>query len=197
MKTKTHTYRISGGRNRIKLRVMTDNIAGACVWNMRIESSTYVTACNLIVFGCFNVDSRKPIKAVVWTWIDRCVFDDKEKAYFWKRISVDRALNYLSTLFYLYVPHVCCRSGLDLKQTGLVLLPLFCCSSRKYFLLERSYNSGIWFHHDSNTNIQMNSSLAESWKCILSTPCHELILSLGIVQQLRHDTSGIAWTETK
>ena len=29
---------------------------------MRIESSTYVTACNLIVFGCFNVDSRKPIK---------------------------------------------------------------------------------------------------------------------------------------
>ena len=31
------------------------------------------------------------IKTVVWTRIDRCVFDGNENLYFWKRISVDRA----------------------------------------------------------------------------------------------------------
>ena len=44
-----------------------------------------------VVFERFCVDSRKRIKIVVWTRIDRCVFDDNENAYFWKRISVNRA----------------------------------------------------------------------------------------------------------
>ena len=33
-----------------------------------------------------TVDSRKRIKTVVWTRIHRCVFDDNENAYLWKRI---------------------------------------------------------------------------------------------------------------
>ena len=37
-------------------------------------------------------NSRKRTKALVWTQIDRCVFDDNENAYFWKRVSVERAL---------------------------------------------------------------------------------------------------------
>ena len=38
IKTKTHTYRISvDGRKRIKMKMMTNNIAGACVGSMRIE----------------------------------------------------------------------------------------------------------------------------------------------------------------
>ena len=45
-----------------------------CAW-----SSTYVTTCNFIVFERFSVGSQKRIKTVVWTRIDRCVFDDNEK----------------------------------------------------------------------------------------------------------------------
>ena len=37
-------------------------------------------------------NSRKRTKTLVWTQIDRCVFDDNENAYFWKRVSVERAL---------------------------------------------------------------------------------------------------------
>ena len=37
-------------------------------------------------------NSRKRTKTLVWTQIDRCVFDDNENAYFWKRVSVGRAL---------------------------------------------------------------------------------------------------------
>ena len=47
--------------------------------------------CNSIVFERFSVDCRKCIKTVVWTQIDRCFFDDKENAYLWKRVIVDRA----------------------------------------------------------------------------------------------------------
>ena len=44
----------------------------ACAYH---ESSTYVTMSNSIVFEHFSVDSRKCIKMVVWTRLDRCVFD--------------------------------------------------------------------------------------------------------------------------
>ena len=42
------------------------------------------------------MDSRKRIKTVpvVWTQINPRVVADNENAYFWKRISVDRALDY-------------------------------------------------------------------------------------------------------
>ena len=56
------------------------------------QSSTYVTTCNSIVFERFSADSQKRMKKVVWTPIHRCVFYDNENAFFWKRISVDRAL---------------------------------------------------------------------------------------------------------
>ena len=45
----------------------------------------------LIIFERVSVDSRKIIETVVWTRIDRCVFDDNENAY-------DRTL--LKTRFY-------------------------------------------------------------------------------------------------
>ena len=55
-------------------------------------SSTYVTTCYSIVFERFSADCRNCIKTVLWTQIDRCVFDDnKKKAYFWKRSSKERA----------------------------------------------------------------------------------------------------------
>lgn len=40
-------------------------------------SSISVTMCS-IVFELFSVDSPKRIKTVVWTGIDRCVFDHNE-----------------------------------------------------------------------------------------------------------------------
>ena len=40
------------------------------------------------------MDSRKRIKTVVWMQINRRVVDDNKKAYFSKRISVDRALDW-------------------------------------------------------------------------------------------------------
>ena len=39
------------------------------------------------------MDGRKRIKTVVWTEINRRVANVNENAYFWKRISVDRALD--------------------------------------------------------------------------------------------------------
>ena len=46
----------------------------ACAW-----SSTYVPTKSWIVFERFSVDSRKRIKTVVWTRVDRCVFHDERK----------------------------------------------------------------------------------------------------------------------
>ena len=43
-----------------------------------------------------SLDSRKRFKTVVWTRNDRCVFDDNENAYFWKRISVDRVIRVIT-----------------------------------------------------------------------------------------------------
>ena len=46
----------------------------ACAWR-----STYVTTKSSIVFERFSVDSRKRIKTVIWTRVDRCVFDEERK----------------------------------------------------------------------------------------------------------------------
>ena len=70
-----HTYRISvdgrrNGRKRIKMKTMTENIAGACVCSMRIEFNL----CHNVQFYRFryllSVDSRKSIKTVLGTKID-------------------------------------------------------------------------------------------------------------------------------
>ena len=45
-----------------------------------------------VQFYRFRVDSRKRIKTVEWKRIYRSVFNDNENAYFWKRVTVDRAL---------------------------------------------------------------------------------------------------------
>ena len=79
------------GRKRVKMKTMTKKIAGACVCSMPIEFSLS----HSVQFYRFSVDSRKRIKTVVWTQIDRCDFDDNENSYFWKRISVDRAWTYV------------------------------------------------------------------------------------------------------
>ena len=49
------------------MEMMTENIIDACVYT-----------CNSSVFERFSADSRKRIKTVVWTRIDRCVFDDNK-----------------------------------------------------------------------------------------------------------------------
>ena len=70
-----HTYRISvderrNGRKRIKMKTMTENIAGACVCSMRIE----INLCHNVQFYRFryllSVDSLKSIKTVLGTKID-------------------------------------------------------------------------------------------------------------------------------
>ena len=43
----------------------------------------YVATCNNIVFERFSLGSQKRIKTVVWTRIDRCVFNDNENALVW------------------------------------------------------------------------------------------------------------------
>ena len=78
------------GRKRIKMKTITKNNAGAFFCSMRIEFNLR----HSVQFYRFSVDSRKRIKTVVWTQIDRCFFDDNENSYFWKRISVDRAWTY-------------------------------------------------------------------------------------------------------
>ena len=90
--TKTHTYRIKvEGRKRSKCIKRWQKVSWVRVFVAFAYSSTYVTKCNSIVFERFSVDSRKRVKTVVWTRIDRCVFYDNENAYFWKRISVEKA----------------------------------------------------------------------------------------------------------
>ena len=60
---------------------MTENIAGACVFSMLMELNLR----HIVQFypERFNSVSRKRIKRVVWTPIDRCVFDDNENALVW------------------------------------------------------------------------------------------------------------------
>ena len=77
IKTKTHTC----GRSKT---------LQARVFIARAQSSTYVATCNSIVWNVleWTLENAWKLKC---TRIDRCVFGDKENAYFWKRISVDRA----------------------------------------------------------------------------------------------------------
>ena len=58
---------IKSGLKHIKMEMMKENIIDACVYT-----------CNSSVFEGFSADSRKRITAVVWTRIDRCVFDDNK-----------------------------------------------------------------------------------------------------------------------
>ena len=69
-----HTYRISvdgkgNGRKRIKMKTMTETIAGACVCSMRMEFNL----CHNVQFYRFryllSVDSRKSIKTLMGTKI--------------------------------------------------------------------------------------------------------------------------------
>ena len=86
IETKTHTYRIKVDGQKGRNASNDDRKYLGCVSlkHSRILTYvlTYVTKCNSIVFERFSVDSRKRIKTVVWTRIDRCVFDDNENAYF-------------------------------------------------------------------------------------------------------------------
>ena len=86
---KTHRFEnaLESGSKRKRVRIllvwtvenasMTENIAGACVFSMLIELNLR----HIVQFypERFSV-SRKRIKRVVWTPIDRCVFDDNENA---------------------------------------------------------------------------------------------------------------------
>ena len=97
IKTKTHTHRIvwkvKNGRVKKRRRHVQ-----ARVWSMRIVFY-HVTTCNSIVFERFSVDSRKRIKTVLWTRIHRCIFYNNENAYFSKRISADRDLVNIRTVW--------------------------------------------------------------------------------------------------
>ena len=55
---------VENSRRRIKTKTIIENIAGAYVHRMSIESS-YVTTCNSIAFERFSVEGRKCIKKVV------------------------------------------------------------------------------------------------------------------------------------
>ena len=93
--------RIGNGRKRIKMKTMTENIAGASVFSMRIEFNQkllwgwkplmifWFNLCHNKQFYRFryllSVDSRKIIKTVLGTKIDWWGFDGN--AHFWKRIS--------------------------------------------------------------------------------------------------------------
>ena len=77
------------------MKTITKNNAGAFFCSMRIEFNLR----HSVQFYRFSVDSRKRIKTVVWTQIDRCFFDDNENSYFWKRISVDRAWTYVCFVY--------------------------------------------------------------------------------------------------
>ena len=92
--------------------------------------------------------------------------------------------------------HASCKIALNLTRSVLAWLPLFCYWFRRYYLLLRSYSSGIWFYGGSNTSIQTCLSYVKSWRCILLMPCHKLILLTRIGQS--YDTSGvIKWKRTK
>ena len=86
---KTHIVLVLAVEKRTKIKTMTENIAGACACRMRIGINLRHNV--QFVVERFSMDSRKRSKTVVWTRIDRCVVDDNENVYFWKRISVDRA----------------------------------------------------------------------------------------------------------
>ena len=60
------------------MKTMNENIAGACVCSVHFRHN--VKFYRFRTF--FSVDSRKRVKAVVWTRIDRCVFDNDDNAYF-------------------------------------------------------------------------------------------------------------------
>ena len=70
-------------QKRIKMKKMAE-ISQVRMFVACAKSSTHINA--------ILSDSRKRIKTLVWTRIDRCVFIANENAYFWKRISVDRVL---------------------------------------------------------------------------------------------------------
>ena len=83
---------VENGRKSNKMKTMNENIAGACVCSMHREFNSLYNLQFYRIRTFFCVDSRKRIKTLVWTRIDRCVFDDEENAFFWKNISVDRVL---------------------------------------------------------------------------------------------------------
>ena len=87
-------WTVKNGRKRVKLETMTENIAGACVCSMRIEFNLRHSL-HLYRFWTFYCgQSKKHQNGSVDAGIGRCVFDDNENAYQWKRVSVDRALAY-------------------------------------------------------------------------------------------------------
>ena len=60
---KTRISRISvDGRKRIKIKWMTENVAGTCICSMCIEFNRHVTTAILSFSTFFSVDSRKRIK---------------------------------------------------------------------------------------------------------------------------------------
>ena len=56
-------------------KISQERVFVACTW-----TSTCITTCHSMPF---SVDNRKRIKTVVWTRIDRRVFDDNENALVW------------------------------------------------------------------------------------------------------------------
>ena len=74
-------WTVEKGRECIKMKTITGNIAGACLCSMRKELNLSLN----VQFHCFerfSVESRKHIKTVVWTRTHRCDFDDNENAYY-------------------------------------------------------------------------------------------------------------------
>ena len=72
-------WTVEKGRECIKIKTITGNIAGACLCSMRKELNLSLN----VQFHCFerfSVESRKHIKTVVWTRTHRCDFDDNENA---------------------------------------------------------------------------------------------------------------------
>ena len=64
------------------MKTMNENIAGACVCSMHIAFHLRHNVKFYRFRTFFSVDSRKRVKAVVWTRIDRSVFDNDDNAYF-------------------------------------------------------------------------------------------------------------------
>ena len=89
IKTETHIVLVLAVEKRTKIKTRTESIAGACACRMRIGINLRHNV--QFVVKPLSVDSQKRTKTVVWTRIDRCVVDDNENVYFWKRVSVDRS----------------------------------------------------------------------------------------------------------
>ena len=73
-------------------------------------------------------------QTVVWTRIDRCVFDDNENAYFWKGNSLDRVYSLtcknIKTLLQAWHTGNSCPPGLKRSKNfekSWVTLHMFCC----------------------------------------------------------------------